>query len=68
MDYICQGQHFEGRVVRFAGEILNVGILAPWSRKLVALTIATTGIIIIIIIIIVGTVRSVVVDGPLMGN
>lgn len=67
MDYICQGQHFEGRVVRFAGEILNVGILAPWSRKLVALTIATTGIIIIIIII-VGTVRSVVVDGPLMGN
>ena len=65
MDYICQGQHFEGRVVRFAGEILNVGILAPWSRKLVALTIATTGIIIIIIV---GTVRSVVVDGPLMGN
>jgi hypothetical protein len=65
MDYICQGQHFEGRVVRFAGEILNVGILAPWSRKLVVLTIATTGIIIIIIV---GTVGSVGVDEPLMGN
>ena len=65
MDYICQGQHFEGRVVRFAGEILNVGILAPWSRKLVVLTIATTGIIIIIIV---GTVESVGVDEPLMGN